>query len=105
MTETPSNTPTVKPEQDASLLLRLFVAGNSLRSNQTIETLRQMCDERMPGKYHLEIVDIYQQPELARQAQIIATPTLIRLAPHPKKVLIGNLSQTERVLASLGLTG
>jgi len=91
--------------QGELVLLRLFVAGNSPRSNQTIQTLRQLCDEHLPGRYQLEIVDIYQQPALARQEQILATPTLIRQMPLPKKILIGSLSQTERVLNSLGLGG
>jgi circadian clock protein KaiB len=86
------------------LLLRLFVAGNSPRSNQVIQTLRQLCDERLLGKYRLEVVDIYQQPAMARQQQIVATPTLIKMTPLPKKILIGNLSHRERVLACLGLT-
>jgi len=89
--------------QGGLVRLRLFVAGNSPRSNQTIQTIRQMCDEHIPGNYQLEIVDIYQQPAMARQEQILATPTLIRQLPQPKKILIGNLSQTDRVLNSLGL--
>jgi circadian clock protein KaiB len=87
----------------ALLRLHLFVAGNSSRSNQTVHTLRVLCDQRAPGRYQLEVIDIYQQPALARQAQIIATPTLIKLDPQPKKILIGSLAQTERVLAGLGL--
>jgi hypothetical protein len=55
------------------------------------------------GQYQLEVIDIYQQPALAREAQIIATPTLIKLAPQPKKIMIGSFTHTERVLASLGL--
>lgn len=93
------------PLPGGTLRLRLFVAGTSLRSRQTIQALRQLCDERIAGRYQLEIIDIYQQPELTRAAQVIATPTLMKLDPQPKKIMIGDLSQTERVLASLGLGG
>jgi circadian clock protein KaiB len=88
---------------DESLDLRLFVAGNTPRANQAVQTLCQLCGEHIPGHYHLEIIDIYQQPTLAHEAQILATPTLIKLSPKPKKVMIGNLSHTERVLSGLGL--
>jgi circadian clock protein KaiB len=85
------------------LQLRLFVAGLTPRSKHAIQTLRRLCEERLDGNYRLEIVDIYQQPALARQEQIIATPTLIKLTPMPKKIMVGDLSQTARVLAGLGL--
>ncbi len=85
------------------LRLRLFVAGNTPRSNQAVQTLRQLCNEHVRGPYQLEIIDIYQQPALAREAQIIATPTLIRLEPQPRKILIGSLAKTDQVLKSLGV--
>ena len=85
------------------VLLRLFVAGLTPRSQVAISTLRKLCDERLDGNYRLEIVDISQQTELARQHQILATPTLVRYLPEPKKVMIGDFSRTERLLACLGL--
>jgi circadian clock protein KaiB len=85
------------------LILRLFVAGSTPRSQTTIQVLRQLIEERLDGNYLLEIVDIYQQPELARQQQILATPTLVKYLPNPKKIMIGDLSQKDRVLAGLGL--
>ncbi len=89
--------------QPVKLLLRLFVAGNTPRSTGAIQALRQLCEARLTGGYDLEVIDIYQQPALAREAQIIATPTLVKYAPTPKKVLVGDLSRTERVLSGLGL--
>lgn len=83
--------------------LRLFVAGLSPRSLLTIDTLRKLCEDRMNGNYQLEIIDIYQQPELARQHQIIATPTLVKYQPEPQRIMIGNLTRTDRILACLGL--
>ncbi len=88
---------------DVQLQLRLFVAGINPRSMCAIQALRQLCEEWIDHHYGLEIIDIYQQPALARQEQIVATPTLIRLAPQPKKILVGDLSQTAKVLSGLGL--
>jgi len=85
----------------ATLRLRLYVAGNTPRSSNAIDTLRRACAENLQGEYLLEVIDIYQQPALAREAQILATPTLVRTAPTPKKILIGDLSQTGRLLNCL----
>lgn len=84
--------------------LRLFVAGSTVRSRQAIENLRRFCAEQLNGKVDLEVVDIYQQPELAERYQIIAAPTLVKLLPLPVRRIIGDLSQTERVLRGLDLT-
>ncbi len=89
--------------QPGKLLLRLFVAGFTPHSQATIDKLRQMCETRIDGNFQLEVIDIYQQPELARQMQIIATPTLVKYLPKPRKIMVGDLTQTERVLAGLGL--
>jgi circadian clock protein KaiB len=85
------------------LLLRLFVAGFTPRSQATIDALRQLIEERLDGNYLLEVIDIYQQPELVRQQQILATPTLVKYLPQPKKILIGDLTRKDRVLEGLGL--
>lgn len=84
-------------------VLRLFVAGNSARSVQAIENLRQVCEENLEGRYSLEVIDIYQQPELARDEQIIAAPTLIKTLPPPLRRIIGDLSSIERILVGLNL--
>jgi circadian clock protein KaiB len=83
--------------------LRLFVAGSTIRSRQAIENLRRICAKELGGKVDLEVVDIYQQPELAAQHQIVAAPTLVKMLPLPVRRIIGDLSQTERVLRGLDL--
>lgn len=82
--------------------LRLFVAGNTPRSQRTIVNLRRLCNEHL-GSVALEIVDIYQQPELAVQDQVVAAPTLVKLAPSPLRRIIGDLSDKPRVLRGLDL--
>ncbi len=88
---------------ETRLQMRLFVAGLTPRSKHAIQILRRLCEERLDGNYRLEIIDISQQPALARQEQIIATPTLVKLTPRPKKIMVGDFSQTARVLTGLGL--
>ena len=83
--------------------LRLYVTGATPRSLQAIESLKQLCEEHLKGRYELAIVDMYQQPELARKEQILAAPTLIKLLPPPLRRLIGDMTQTDRVLAGLDL--
>ena len=81
--------------------LRLFVAGTTARSQRAIENLRRICAEHLAGQIDLEVIDIYQQPELAGQHQVIAAPMLVRLLPLPVRRIIGDLSETERVLRGL----
>ena len=83
--------------------LRLFVAGMTPRSRRTIETLRRVCLDRLDGRYELEIVDIYQQEDLAEANQIVAAPTLLKLSPQPPRRIIGDLSDETRLLHGLGL--
>ena len=75
-----------------------------MRSQRAIENLRRICDEHLPGQIDLEVIDIYQQPELAEQYQVIAAPTLVKLLPLPIRRIIGDLSETDRVLRGLELT-
>lgn len=84
-------------------LLRLYVTGSTPRSSRSIFNIRTLCEDRLLGRYKLEVIDIYQQPELARQEQIIAAPTLIKRLPLPLRKLVGDLSDSERVLAGLDL--
>jgi circadian clock protein KaiB len=84
-------------------LLRLFVAGTSPRSLRTIESLRRLCAARLPDRYRLEVVDIYQQPELAAHDGVLAAPTLVRMAPLPVRKITGDLSSEARVAERLGL--
>jgi circadian clock protein KaiB len=83
-------------------ILRLFVAGSTPRSLQAIEHVRRFCDQYLMGACDLEVVDIYQQPEMAQAAGIIAAPALIRQEPLPRLRLTGDLSDIGRLLAGLG---
>ena len=84
-------------------LLRLYVAGNTPASARAIMNIREICETHLKGRYQLEVIDIYQQPELARHYQIIAVPALIKSLPSPIRLLIGDLSETEKVLVGLNL--
>lgn len=81
----------------------LYVAGHTPRSVAAIANLKSLCDEYMHGRYHIEIIDLVEQPELARNDQIVAIPTLVRKLPEPIRRIIGDLSNTERVLVGLQL--
>ena len=85
--------------------LRLYVTGNTARSVRAIQSIRTFCDQHLSGQYRLEIIDIHQQPEMARQEQLIAAPTLIKRSPLPLRRLVGDMSQSGRVMAGLGLSG
>jgi circadian clock protein KaiB len=92
-----------RPEQDEHYVLRLYITGMTTRSTEAIASIKSICEEHLQGRYDLEVIDIYQHPELAREAQIIAAPTLVKKLPAPLRRLIGNLSRQERVLAGLDL--
>jgi circadian clock protein KaiB len=84
-------------------ILRLYVAGQSARSTAALENLNRLCEEHLAGRYRIEVVDLLQQPQLARGDQIVALPTLVRHLPPPVKKIIGDLSNKERVLVGLDL--
>ena len=84
-------------------LLRLYVSGITPRSTAAVERIKRMCEEYLQGRYDLEIVDIYQQPSLAKSEQIIAAPTLIKKLPLPLRRIIGDMSNEGRVLIGLDL--
>ena len=84
-------------------VLRLYVAGASARSQQALQRVRALCENELAGEYDLEVVDIYQQPILARDGQIVATPTLVREFPLPLRRLIGNLANTTGLFVGLDL--
>jgi circadian clock protein KaiB len=83
--------------------LCLFVTGSTPRSARAIENMQKICDENLHGRYDLEIIDVYENPEATRDLQIIATPTLVKILPEPLRRIIGDLSDKERVLAGLNL--
>ncbi len=84
-------------------VLRLFVSGMTPRSTRAVQNVRAICEAHLQGRYDLEVIDIYQQPTLARGEQIIAAPTLVKKSPAPLRYIIGDLSGTERVLRGLDL--
>lgn len=83
--------------------LTLYVSGASPRSRRAIAQIRKLCDEELEGRFDLQVVDLHQQPALAVQQGIVAAPTLIRHLPLPLRTLVGDLSNTQRVLVGLEL--
>ena len=83
--------------------LRLYVAGQTPRSLTAFKNLKDICEEYLKGKYHIEVVDLMENPTLARGDQILAIPTLVRKLPQPIRKIIGDLSNTERVLVGLDI--
>ncbi len=86
------------------LVLHLYVSGMSQKSMEAIENIRRLCDEHLKDAVELEIIDIYKNPELAEEQHIVFSPSLIKSLPLPKKILIGTLADTEKVLKVLGIT-
>ena len=84
-------------------LLSLYVTGMTQRSTRAIENVRAICDRYLPDAYDLQVVDLYQQPALAKDEQIVAAPTLIKRLPLPLRRVIGDMSNADRVLAGLDL--
>jgi circadian clock protein KaiB len=83
--------------------LRLYVAGQTPKSLTAFANLKQICEEHLAGRYQIEVIDLIEQPQLARGDQILAIPTLVRKLPAPVRKIIGDLSNTERVLIGLDL--
>jgi circadian clock protein KaiB len=83
--------------------LRLYVAGKTSRSVLALENLKRICNERLAGKYRIEVIDLIKNPALAKGDQILALPTLVRRLPEPVRKIIGDLSNEERVLVGLDL--
>ncbi len=83
--------------------LRLYVAGQTPRSLAAFANLKQICEEHLAGQYRIEVIDLLENPQLSRGDQILAIPTLVRKLPEPVKKIIGDLSNTERVLVGLDL--
>jgi circadian clock protein KaiB len=83
--------------------LRLYVAGQSPKSLRAFVNLTELCEEHLPGRHEIEVIDLMEHPELARSDDILAIPTLVRRLPAPLRKIIGDLSDTERVLVGLRL--
>lgn len=88
---------------DERWYLRLYVAGQSPKSLQAFTNLTQLCEEHLAGRYEIEVIDLVEQPALARTDDILAIPTLVRRLPAPLRKIIGDLSDTDRVLVGLRL--
>jgi circadian clock protein KaiB len=86
-----------------SYVLRLYVTGQTPRSLQSVENLQRLCEKHLAGRFSLEVIDIYQQPALAAEGQIIAAPTLIKAMPPPLRRLVGDFSDANRVVLGLDL--
>jgi circadian clock protein KaiB len=83
--------------------LRLYTAGQTPKSVLAFNNLKRICEEHMPGRYHIEVVDLMENPRLAKEDQIVGIPTLVRKLPEPLRKIIGDLSDTERTLVGLQL--
>jgi circadian clock protein KaiB len=92
-----------KANQSDFFILRLYIAGQTPNSVVAIANLKKICEEKLQGKYRIEVVDLLEKPQLAKGDQIIAIPTLVRRLPPPVKKIIGNLSKTESVIVGLDL--
>jgi circadian clock protein KaiB len=91
------------PDTAQRYILKLYVTGLTTRSARAIENLQGFCEKHLAGRYELQVIDVYQQPELTRSEQIVAIPTLIKKLPLPLRRLIGDMSDEERVLVGLDL--
>ena len=96
-------TETIQQETEEKYILRLYVAGQTPKSIAAFNNLKKICEEYLSSKYRIEVIDLLQNPQLAKGDQILAIPTLVRKLPPPLKKIIGDLSNTERVLVGLDL--
>ena len=93
----------IKASLNKKYVLRLYIAGVTPKSTRAIMNVKKICEEYLKGRYELEVIDIYQQPILAKGEQIIAAPTLLKKLPLPLRKLVGDMSDTEKILVGLDL--
>ena len=93
----------IAKSEEEKYVLRLYITGITPKSTRAILNVKKICEENLKGRYELEVIDIYQQPLLAKDQQIIAAPTLIKKLPLPLRRLIGDMSDKERILVGLDL--
>jgi circadian clock protein KaiB len=98
-----SKQPPTDIQASSRYVLRLYVAGQTANSIRATANIKRICEQELEGQYDLEIIDLYQQPQLAQGEQIVAVPTLIKELPPPLRRIIGDMSNTERVLVGLDL--
>ncbi|MFN0172708.1 MAG: circadian clock KaiB family protein [Bryobacteraceae bacterium] len=89
--------------RQSKYVLRLYVSGSTLRSGMAVSNIKRVCEQHLKNRYDLDVIDIYQQPNLATSGRIVAVPTLIKRLPLPLRTLIGDLSNEEHVLLGLDL--
>jgi circadian clock protein KaiB len=89
--------------RQANYVLRLYVSGSTLKSALAVKNIKRICEQYLKSRYDLEVIDIYQQPNLARDEQIVAVPTLVKRFPHPLRTIVGDLSNSVRLLVGLDL--
>jgi circadian clock protein KaiB len=106
----PASVQPFKPPADPALPapgthfhFQLYITGNTARSAQAVANLRALCEEHLAGRYELEVIDLYQEPERASAGQIIASPTLIKILPKPLMRMVGNLADRDRLMIKLNL--
>ena len=99
--DTRPSAPTPDASAQEEQILRLYIAGQTPKSIKAFANLKKICEEHMPGRYRIEVIDLIQNPQLAAGDQILAVPTLVRRLPEPVRRIIGDLSHTERVLVGL----
>ncbi len=93
----------MKEKKNRKFILRLFVTGITPRSIDAVEEVRKLCEEHLKGRYELEVIDLYTQPQAASTNQIIAAPTLIKLLPLPVRKIVGDMTEKEKLLAGLDI--
>ena len=86
------------------LILQLYISGMSPKSMEAIENIKRLCDEHLKDAFELEIIDLYGNPDLASEQHIVFSPSLIKQLPLPKKVLVGTLADSEKVIKALGIS-
>lgn len=90
-------------EKAIEFTLRLFITGATPNSIRAVSNIKQICEDHLKGRYALEIIDVYQQAEMAEKEQLVALPLLVKMLPLPERRIIGDLSDTKKVLKGLGL--
>ena len=95
--------PAASRSRQAKYVLRLYISGSTPKSSQAVENIKRVCEQHLKNRYDLEVIDIYQQAQLAREEQIVAVPTLIKRLPLPLRRLIGDMSNVQKVLFGFDL--
>lgn len=93
----------IKRAAEGHFILKLYVSGSSTRSAKAIANVQTLCNEHLADRYELEIIDVFQQPELASEMQLVAAPTLVKEQPEPVRRIVGDMSNEDRVLHSLNI--